>query len=521
VGEGERGMSPDDHILRMRGITKTFPGVTALEDVTLAVRRGEIHAICGENGAGKSTLMKVLSGVHPTGSYDGEIVFDGEPVRFTGIRDSERRGIVIIHQELALVPHLSIAENLFLGNERRGRSRLIDWNRANAEAAALLAEVGLDESPVTPVGQLGVGKQQLVEIAKAIAKDVRLLILDEPTAALNDADSAHLLGLIGRFRDRGITSIMISHKLDEITAVADTTTVIRDGRTVETIAMRGLERAQERIIRGMVGRDLDSYYPARVSAPGEEVFRIEDWTVWHPVHDRKVVDGARLTVRAGEVVGIAGLMGAGRTELAMSVFGRSYGRDVSGSVFVRGREVRTRTVAEAIGNGIAYATEDRKRYGLNLIEDVRRNVSAAALGKLSRRGWVNGNEETRVAERSRRDLGIKAPSVMSVVGTLSGGNQQKVVLAKWLLTDPDVLILDEPTRGIDVGAKYEIYTIVNRLVAAGKAVLVISSELPELLGICDRIYTLSAGRITGEVAAGDATQEGLMALMTQERESAP
>jgi putative multiple sugar transport system ATP-binding protein len=510
----------DDEILRMRDITKTFPGVTALSDVNLVVRRGEIHAICGENGAGKSTLMKVLSGVHPTGSYEGEIAFDGQPVRFNGIRDSEHVGIVIIHQELALVANLSIAENIFLGNEVTGRGGLIDWNRANADAARLLDEVGLAENPVTPVGQLGVGKQQLVEIAKALSKDVKLLILDEPTAALNDTDSQHLLGLLRSLKQRGITSIMISHKLNEIVSVADRTTVIRDGRTVETMDMSEPDAGQNRIIRGMVGRDLDSFYPDRESHPGEEVLRIEDWTVWHPIQDRKVVDGANLTVRAGEVVGIAGLMGAGRTELAMSVFGRSYGRDISGRVFVRGKEVRARTVAEAIGNGIAYATEDRKRYGLNLIEDIRRNVSAAALGKLARRGWVNGNEETKVAEESRRAMNIKAPSVMSVVGKLSGGNQQKVVLSKWLFTDPEVLILDEPTRGIDVGAKYEIYTIVNKLVASGKAVLVISSELPELLGICDRIYTLSAGRITGEVPVREATQEGLMALMTQDRELA-
>ncbi|RBY90600.1 multiple monosaccharide ABC transporter ATP-binding protein [Blastococcus sp. TF02A-26] len=510
----------DDHILQMRSITKTFPGVKALEDVNLTVRRGEIHAICGENGAGKSTLMKVLSGVYPTGSYDGEIFFDGRPVTFNGIRDSEHVGIVIIHQELALVPYLSIAENIFLGNERRGRGGLIDWNRANAEAGELLRSVGLDENPVTPVGQLGVGKQQLVEIAKALSKDVRLLILDEPTAALNDTDSAHLLGLLRRLRDRGITCIMISHKLNEITAISDNVTVIRDGRTVETLSLHAGEVTQERIIRGMVGRDLESYYPERESHPGEEVLRVEDWTVWHPTQDRKVVDSAAFTVRAGEVVGIAGLMGAGRTELAMSVFGRAYGRNISGRMFLHGREIRPRNVAEAIEAGIAYATEDRKHYGLNLIEDIRRNVSAAALGKLASKGFVNGNEEVKVAEGYRRDMNIKAPSVTSVVGKLSGGNQQKVVLSKWLYTDPEVLILDEPTRGIDVGAKYEIYTIVNRLVAAGKAVLVISSELPELLGICDRIYTLSAGRITGEVPVAQATQENLMELMTKEKEQA-
>ena len=508
----------DDYILEMRDITKTFPGVKALSDVNFAVRRGEIHAICGENGAGKSTLMKVLSGVYPTGSYDGEIIYDGQPVRFSGIRDSEHVGIVIIHQELALVPYLSIAENIFLGNEVRGRSGLIDWNKANAESARLLAQVGLDENPVTPVGELGVGKQQLVEIAKALSKDVRLLILDEPTAALNDNDSAHLLNLLRTLRDSGITCIMISHKLNEIVSIADRTTVIRDGQTVETIDMRDPDATQDRIIRGMVGRSIESFYPDRESHPGEEILRVEDWTVWHPVQDRKVVDGANVTVRAGEVVGIAGLMGAGRTELAMSVFGRSYGRNISGRLFVSGKEVRTRNVAEAIDAGIAYATEDRKKYGLNLIEDIRTNVSAAALGKLAQHGWVNGNEEIKVAEGYRSDMNIKAPTVMSVVGKLSGGNQQKVVLSKWLYTDPEVLILDEPTRGIDVGAKYEIYVIINKLVAAGKAVLVISSELPELLGICDRIYTLSAGRITGEVPVHEATQESLMALMTKERE---
>ncbi|NUR99498.1 MAG: ATP-binding cassette domain-containing protein [Kribbellaceae bacterium] len=507
-------------LLEMRGITKSFPGVKALEDVSLVVRRGDIHAICGENGAGKSTLMKVLSGVYPTGSYAGQISLDGKPVHFTGIRDSEAAGIAIIHQELALVPYLSIAENIFLGNERRGRGGLIDWNRTNADARRLLREVGLDENPVTPVIQLGVGKQQLVEIAKALSKDVRLLILDEPTAALNDVDSAHLLDLLRTLRDRGITCIMISHKLSEITAIADSTTVLRDGRTVETLDMTSGDVSQERIIRGMVGRDLGSFYPARESNPGAEVLRIEDWTVWHPTQPRKVVDGASLNVRAGEVVGIAGLMGAGRTELAMSVFGRSYGRNISGRLYLHGKEVRARTVAEAIANGIAYATEDRKRYGLNLIADVRANVSAAALGKLARAGWVNGNEEIKVAEQGRRDLNIKTRTVLDVVGTLSGGNQQKVVLSKWLFTDPDVLILDEPTRGIDVGAKFEIYTIINRLVADGKAVIVISSELPELLGTCDRIYTLSAGRITGELPVRQATQEELMALMTKEKELA-
>jgi putative multiple sugar transport system ATP-binding protein len=507
-----------DHILEMRSITKEFPGVKALSGVTLSVERGEVHAICGENGAGKSTLMKVLSGVYPAGSYGGEIRFDGRTCTFSNIRDSEHAGIVIIHQELALVPHLSIAENIFLGNERCGRSRLIDWHRTNAEAQDLLRSVGLAEEPTTPVGQLGVGKQQLVEIAKALSKDVKLLILDEPTAALNDNDSAHLLDLVRGLRSRGITSIIISHKLHEVEAIADHTTIIRDGRTVETLEMSDPQGNIDRIIRGMVGRDLESFYPERDSHPGEVVLRVEDWTVRHPYQDRLVVDQAGFEVRAGEVVGIAGLMGAGRTELAMSLFGRSYGRYISGRAYMHGREIAARTVAEAVECGLAYATEDRKEYGLNLIDDIARNISGSALGKLSTWGFVNSQAETSAAESAMASMNIKAPSVKAIVGKLSGGNQQKVVLSKWLLTDPDVLILDEPTRGIDVGAKYEIYTLINSFVDAGKAVVVISSDLLELIGTCDRIYALNAGRITGQVPVADATEESLMTLMTKEKE---
>jgi putative multiple sugar transport system ATP-binding protein len=506
-----------DTILRMQGITKTFPGVRALSDVNLEVRRGEIHAICGENGAGKSTLMKVLSGVYPHGDYEGEISFEGEECRFSGIRDSEHRGIVIIHQELALAQNLSIAENIFLGNEQAKRG-MINWNRTNAAAADLLRRVGLAENPVTPVLDLGVGKQQLVEIAKSLSKQVKLLILDEPTAALNDDDSAHLLDLLRGLRDQGITCVIISHKLNEVLAIADQVTILRDGQTITTLPAEGL--TEDRIISGMVGRDLDHRFPPHEPTIGEEILRIEDWTVHSPTqHGRVLVSGANLTLRRGEIVGLAGLMGAGRTELAMSIFGRAYGTGISGRIFKDGKEIRLRSVREAIKHGIAYATEDRKRYGLNLIEDIKRNVSAAGLGKLARRGWVDGNEEYRVADEFRQSMNIKAPSVGSITGKLSGGNQQKVVLSKWIFTDPDVLILDEPTRGIDVGAKYEIYTIINRLADEGKAVLVISSELPELLGLCDRIYTLSAGRITGEVPRAEATQEGLMTLMTAGQEA--
>ena len=507
-----------DAILQMRGITKTFPGVAALRDVNFEVRRGEIHAICGENGAGKSTLMKVLSGVYPHGEYEGDIVFDGQDCQFHGIRDSEHLGIVIIHQELALCPELSIAENIFLGNETSRRG-LIDWNATHARAAELLARVGLNENETTRVVDLGVGKQQLVEIAKALSKEVKLLILDEPTAALNDEDSAHLLDLLRGLRDQGITCVIISHKLNEISAIADSTTVLRDGLTVKTLDMRKDNVTEERLISLMVGRDLNHRFPPHESNVGAEVFRVENWTVRSPTqHGRVVGSDVSLNLHAGEIVGLAGLMGAGRTEFAMSVFGRSWGVGITGTLYRDGRKIEVRTVRDAIRNGIAYATEDRKRFGLNLIEDIKRNISAAGLRKLASRGWVDDNKEFETANRFRTSMNIKAPSVLMSTGKLSGGNQQKVVLSKWIFTDADVLILDEPTRGIDVGAKYEIYTIINRLADEGKAILFISSELPELLGLCDRVYALSAGRLTGEVTRAEATQERLMHYMTTEQE---
>ncbi|MGM0385349.1 MAG: ATP-binding cassette domain-containing protein, partial [Actinomycetota bacterium] len=436
-------------------------------------------------------------------------------VTFHDIRASEHVGIVIIHQELALSPYLSIAENIFLGNEQ-ARAGWIDWNKTNAKATELLQRVGLKEPATTRVMDIGVGKQQLVEIAKALSKDVKLLILDEPTSALNDEDSAHLLGLMRQLKEQGITCIMISHKLNEIEAISDSVTIIRDGKTIETLDVQAEEVTEDRIIRGMVGRDLDSRYPEHVSTVGEEIFRIEDWKVHHPTQqDRVVIQDAALTLRRGEVVGLAGLMGAGRTELAMSVFGRAYGSNISGRIFKDGKEIHLKHISDAIEHGIAYVSEDRKRYGLNLIMDVKQNTTAAALEKVSTRGWIDANQEFKVADEYRISMNTKAPSVASIVGKLSGGNQQKVVLSKWIFTDPDVLILDEPTRGIDVGAKYEIYTIINRLADEGKAVLVISSELPELLGICDRIYALSEGRITGEVPRAEATQELMMQYMTK------
>ncbi|WP_275436804.1 MULTISPECIES: sugar ABC transporter ATP-binding protein [Helcobacillus] len=505
----------------MKGIRKTFGPVVALDKVDLEIARGTVHALCGENGAGKSTLMKVLSGVYPAGTYEGEIVLDGSVAQFKSIRDSEADGIAIIHQELALAPNLSILENIYLGRPvRKGLG--IDWKPMRAEATRLLAKVGLRESIDTPVGQLGVGKQQLVEIARALSKRVRILILDEPTAALNDDDSEQLLELVRQLRAEGVACVIISHKLNEVAAISDSVTIIRDGLTVETFHVEGGAPVdEERIIRGMVGRSLDNRYPDHTPSIGNELLRVDHWTVKHPViPDRLVSDDVSIRVRAGEIVGIAGLMGAGRTEFAMSVFGRSYGRFQSGRVFKGGQEIDTSTVRRAINAGLAYVSEDRKELGLNLIQSIKTNISSAALPKLTRSGVVDEHRETIVAQDYRRDVHIKTSSIDEAVANLSGGNQQKVSLAKWLFTDPDVLILDEPTRGIDVGAKFEIYQLINRLADSGKGVIVISSEMPELLGICDRIYALNQGSITGELSRPDFSQQALMRLMTTEKAGA-
>lgn len=506
-------------ILEMRGITKTFPGVKALQDVNLSVQEGEIHAIVGENGAGKSTLMKVLSGVYPYGSYEGEIHFDGQECRFSGIHDSERVGIVIIHQELALVPLLSITENIFLGNEQ-AKFGVIDWHSARSRAKKLLARVGLSENPDTLITNIGVGKQQLVEIAKALSKEVRLLILDEPTASLSEKDSQALLDLLLEFKRQGMTAILISHKLNEVKRVADRVTVIRDGRTIETMDRDDV--SEDRIITSMVGRTMEDRYPTRTPKIGETIFEVKDWVVHHPLHpDRQIIKGINLSVRKGEVVGIAGLMGAGRTEFAMSVFGRSYGTKVSGEVLLHGKPADTTTVEKAVAAGLAYATEDRKTYGLNLIDHIKHNVTIANLpGVSSKAGVIDDMSELKVAKDFRKRTNIRSSSVYQVTGNLSGGNQQKVVLSKWLFSNPDVLILDEPTRGIDVGAKYEIYTIINKLADEGKGILVISSEMPELLGICDRIYVLNEGRIVGELAGHEASQEKIMRAIVRGEEKA-
>ena len=506
-----------EYILEMNHITKEFSGVKALDDVNLKVRKGEIMAICGENGAGKSTLMNVLSGVYPYGEYSGDIVYNGEICKFHNIRESEAKGIVIIHQELALSPYLSVAENVFIGNERLAGKGVIDWTVTRREAQELLARVGLeDENVNVPVNSLGVGKQQLIEIAKALGKKADLLILDEPTAALNDRESAQLLELMLQLKAQGLTCIIISHKLNEISYVADSITIIRDGHTIETLHKGKDDFSEDRIIKGMVGRELTNRYPKREDCPiGDVIFEVKDWTVYHPDDsERKILDNVNIQVRAGEVVGLAGLMGAGRTELAMSLFGHAYGQKISGSVKINGKEVQMKSVKEAIDNKLAYVHEDRKTFGLILIDSIKRNMSLSALKNFfSKKGVVDREKEVIKAEEYRKRINVKTTSVDQAVGSLSGGNQQKVVLAKWMLTEPDVLILDEPTRGVDVGAKYEIYCVINELAKAGKAVIVISSEMPEIIGTCDRTYVINEGEIAGELSGDEITQEAIMSCI--------
>lgn len=501
-------------LLEMKNITKTFPGVKALDNVNLQVEEGEIHALVGENGAGKSTLMNVLSGIYPYGSYEGDIIYNGEVCKFNHINDSEQRGIVIIHQELALVPYMSIAENMYLGNEK-GRKFAINWNETYGEADEYLRTVGLSESSHTLIKDIGVGKQQLVEIAKALAKHARLLILDEPTASLNEDDSKALLELLLKFKSEGMTSIIISHKLNEIAYVADKITVVRDGSTIETLDKAKDSITEDRIIKGMVGRELVDRFPRREGVKtGETAMEVRDWNVYHPLYsDRKVVDNVSFHVKKGEVVGICGLMGAGRTELAMSIFGKSYGTDISGKLFIHGKEVRLHSVRDAIRHKLAYVTEDRKGNGLILSNAIKTNTTLANMDAVSSHTIIDKDKEFLVAEEYRDKLKTKCPSVEQNVGNLSGGNQQKVLLAKWMFAEPDILILDEPTRGIDVGAKYEIYCIINQLAAEGRSVIMISSELPEVLGMSDRIYIMNEGRMAGEVKAEEATQEYIMSCI--------
>ncbi len=502
-------------LLQMKHITKTFPGVKALDDVSLEVEQGEIHALVGENGAGKSTLMNVLSGIYPYGSYTGDIIYDGQECQFKTIKDSESKGIVIIHQELALVPYLTIGENMFLGNER-GKKLRIDWNGTFDQADKLLQMVGLHESSRTLIKDIGVGKQQLVEIAKALAKNVKLLILDEPTASLNENDSKKLLDLILEFKRQGMTSIIISHKLNEVSYVADKITVIRDGGVIETLDSSNNECDENRIIKGMVGRDMTHRFPPRTPNVGDVSLEVRNWNVSHPIYaGMQVCSNVDIKLRKGEVVGISGLMGAGRTELAMSIFGKSYGSNITGELLLDGKPIHLNSVKDAIAHGIAYVTEDRKGNGLILSNPIRVNTTLAKMDKVSNKGVIDNTKEQRVADEYRNKLRTKCSGVEQNVGNLSGGNQQKVLLSKWMFADPQVLILDEPTRGVDVGAKFEIYSIINDIVAQGKSVLMISSELPEVLGMCDRIYVMNEGKIIAEFPAKEASQEIIMSAIIQ------
>lgn len=501
-------------IIQTEHIYKEFPGVIALSDISLSIKKDEIHCIVGENGAGKSTLMKILSGVYPYGTYKGKFILKGKEQKFSHIRDSEDANIAIIYQELALVPEMSVYENIFLGREQIKTSIIIDWNQAILKSKKILEEVGLDVDPATKVNKLGVGQQQLIEIAKALSKDIDVLILDEPTAALNEIESENLLQIIKKLQTNGITSILISHKLDEVLSVGDAITILRDGKTVASFEHTHQKPvAKQDIITQMIGRELSQQFPPRSPKIGEIILEVKDWCVHHPNNtELSVISNANIKIHRGEIVGLAGLMGAGRTEFAMSIFGKSYGSHITGNISFKNRDVTYKTPLDAIKDGLAYLTEDRKEKGLVLIQDIKKNITLAHLKHLSSIFGLNidANKEIQLAEQYRKDLNIRTPNVAQIVKNLSGGNQQKVVLSKWLLCQPDLLILDEPTRGIDVGAKFEIYSLINEIATQGKSILMISSELPEILGMCDRVYVMHEGKIAGEVSHKDASQEIIM-----------
>ena len=501
-------------LLEMKNITKEFPGVKALNNVSFQVAQGEIHCLVGENGAGKSTLMKVLSGVYPHGDYEGDILFGGEIQKFRGISDSEKAGISIIYQELALVSEMTVYENIFLGHEI-SKGFVVDWNETIKKAGEMLKKVRLSINPDAKVKELGVGKQQLVEIAKALSKDVKLLILDEPTAALNENDSENLLNLLRELKNHGVTCVLISHKLKEVIEIADTVTVLRDGKTVRTLDAKQGEVSEGILIKHMVGREIDSIFPKRERTQSDTVvLEVKNWSAYNPELGRQILRNVNVNVKKGEIVGIAGLMGSGRTELALSLFGNPDSYRINGELYINGRRREFHHPQEAIAAGMAYVTEDRKGDGLILIQDVKQNITLANLREISSRGVVNQNAEVKVANEYKSSLNIKTPTVEQKVVNLSGGNQQKVSVAKWLFVRPDVLILDEPTRGIDVGAKFEIYTIMTGLVQEGMSIIMISSELPEVLGMSDRVYVVAAGKIAGELPIDEATQEKIMHLAT-------
>jgi len=501
-----------EYILEIDNLTKDFPGVKALDNVSLKIKRGEIHSLVGENGAGKSTLMSVISGVYPKGDYQGKVIFKGKETYYHSVKDSEKEGLAIIHQELALSPYLSIYENIFLGHMQT-RFGIINWNYYIKESKKYLDQVGLNEQPETMVSKLGVGKQQLVEIARALSKKVDLLILDEPTSSLNDDESEKLLSLILEFKKQGITCVMISHKLHEVLKVADTVTILRDGKSVSSYDVKAANLTEEQIIRDMVGRDLTHRFPDRKNRPGDTIMEVKNWTVYHPdYHSIKVVDNASFYVKKGEILAFCGPMGAGRTELMMSIFGRSYGYRSDGELYIKGKAVYLASSREAMDNGLGYISEDRKGLGLILMQDVKTNISNSSLKEISAMGLVNNAREIQLAEKFRKELNIRTPSINQLTRNLSGGNQQKVAVSRSLAAKPEIFIVDEPTRGIDVGAKTEIYDILNDLAANGKAVIMVSSELPEALGMADRIYVMNEGKIKGMLTHEEATQEKIMHL---------
>lgn len=492
-------------ILETRALTKRFPGVVALDEVSFDLRPGEIHALCGENGAGKSTLIKTLSGIHPTGSYEGEILVNGSTASFKTIADAGNAGLAVIYQELALVDDLTVAENIFLGNEPT-RLGLVDWDKIYRDAAALLERFKLDIDPSARTGDLGTGMKQLVEIVKALSKNGRILILDEPTAALTEAEVDVLLEILRKLRADGLTAIYISHKLDEVFAIADRITILRDGKSITTLD--SAESSPDEVIRHMVGRKIEDLFPKRESAPGEVLLSVKNLTVQN--HEgRELLHDISFDVHAGEVLGIGGLMGSGRTETLMHIFG-AWGRRVSGTVELDGKPMDSPNPRKAISKGLAMVTEDRKRYGLHLDQSIAFNLSLSSLDQLGST-FIDRNHEVKRNGEIFRSLRVKAPSLETEVGTLSGGNQQKVVIGKALLTDPRIVFLDEPTRGIDVGAKIEVYEFINRLTEEGKAVILVSSELPELIGMSDRIVMLTEGHVGGIFRRDEATQERLLA----------
>jgi len=500
-----------NYILEMDQITKEFPGVKALDQVSFKVKQGEIHALCGENGAGKSTLMKVLSGLYPAGTYEGNIIVDGKKAEFRRIRDAEDAGITIIHQELALVKDMTVGENIFLGREPK-KWGAIQWDSLYYEAAKWLEMVGLHLKPDTVTSTLGIGQQQLVEIAKALSKNTKILILDEPTAALTESEVDILMGILCELRNKGVSCIYISHKMPEVFHLADSITVLRDGQSIKTLDKN--EVVEDDVIALMVGRELTERYPRVEHHPKETVLEVRNYSVWNKDSpDQKKIDNVSFSLRRGEILGIAGLMGAGRSELVMSLFGAYEGKS-EGTVKIEGKATQIKSISQAIKEGLALVTEDRKRLGLVLDMDVKKNTTLPNLNKISRLGTINENEEIKVSNKFVKELRTKTANLETAVGTLSGGNQQKVVLAKWLMSNPKVLILDEPTRGIDVGAKYEIYNLMNQLVENGVAIIMISSELPEVLGMSDRILVMHEGSFAKEFSYHEATQENIMVAAT-------